>query len=145
MDAHRAIENLVYLYAERIDAGDLDGVADLFADATIDTPGANGVTGRDAVLALYAQIVRLYEGGTPLTRHVTTNVRVDVDAGGDSATARSSYVVLQATDTLPLQPIVVGRYDDEFAQVDGSWRFRRRTMHVDLVGDVSHHLGQPAS
>jgi len=33
-DGAREIENLVYTYAERLDAGDLDGVAALFADAT---------------------------------------------------------------------------------------------------------------
>ncbi|HYJ54992.1 MAG TPA: nuclear transport factor 2 family protein, partial [Mycobacterium sp.] len=30
-DSAREIENLVYTYAERLDAGDLDGVAALFA------------------------------------------------------------------------------------------------------------------
>ena len=30
-DGAREIENLVYTYAERLDAGDLDGVAALFA------------------------------------------------------------------------------------------------------------------
>ena len=34
-DAAREIENLVYTYAERIDAGDLDGVAALFAKGRI--------------------------------------------------------------------------------------------------------------
>ncbi len=44
MDAAREIENLLYTYADRIDRGDFDGVADLFThgriapseDATID-------------------------------------------------------------------------------------------------------------
>ena len=31
-DGAREIENLVYTYAERLDAGDLDGVATLFAN-----------------------------------------------------------------------------------------------------------------
>ena len=34
-DSARDIENLLYTYAERIDAGDLDGVAELFTHATI--------------------------------------------------------------------------------------------------------------
>jgi len=34
-DGARAIENLVHTYAERIDAGDLDGVAELFAHGRI--------------------------------------------------------------------------------------------------------------
>ena len=34
-DGAREIENLVYTYAERLDAGDLDGVAALFAHGRI--------------------------------------------------------------------------------------------------------------
>ena len=34
-DAAREIENLLHTYAERIDAGDLEGVADLFAHGRI--------------------------------------------------------------------------------------------------------------
>jgi len=116
-------------------------VADLFRNAIVDTPGVEGVTGRDAVLAMYRSTVRLHDDGTPRTRHVTTNVRVTVDEQTGTAAARSSYLVVQAADGLPLQPVVVGRYDDRFALVDGDWEFRRRTMHVDLVGDLSHHLG----
>ena len=48
--------------------------------------------------------------------------------------------MLQQTDEVPLQPIVAGRYHDEFDRVDDQWRFARRTMFVDLVGDLSKHL-----
>ena len=34
-DSAREIENLLYTYAERIDGGDLEGVADLFAHGRI--------------------------------------------------------------------------------------------------------------
>ena len=32
------------------------------------------------------------------------------------------------------------RYRDEFERVDGVWRFSRRHMYIDLVGDLSQHL-----
>jgi len=48
--------------------------------------------------------------------------------------------VLQQTDALPLQPIICGRYHDTFQRIDGRWWFATRTMFVDLVGDLSHHL-----
>ena len=52
-DSQREIERLLFLYAERIDLGDFDGVADLFAQAVLKGPvGDTGVRGRDAVLAL---------------------------------------------------------------------------------------------
>jgi hypothetical protein len=47
--------------------------------------------------------------------------------------------VLQQTAEVPLQPIIAGRYHDEFRR-DVQWRFTRRHMIVDLVGDLSRHL-----
>ncbi|MNH44572.1 hypothetical protein D3C79_1067710 [compost metagenome] len=49
--------------------------------------------------------------------------------------------MLQATDTLPLQPIASGRYLDEFVRMDGVWRFSFRDYsHLDMMGDLSAHL-----
>jgi hypothetical protein len=91
------------------------------------------------VLHLYERGTRRYEDdGTPHTRHVTTNLVVDVD--GDAAASRSYFTVFQAVPGLPLQPIIAGRYHDRFVRVDGTWRFSARRMIVDLVGDLSHHL-----
>ncbi len=143
-DSARAIENLLYTYAERIDAGDLDGVAELFAHGRIcgleDTPETT-VEGRDAVRAMYEASTRVYpETGTPMTKHVVTNARIEVDDGAGTASARSYYTVLQATDGLALQPIITGRYHDTFHRLDGAWWFETRIMLVDQLGDLSHHL-----
>ena len=74
------------------------------------------------------------------TRHVTTNVMIDIDEDANAATARSSFVVFQQTPTLPLQPIVSGRYRDQFARATGEWRFAHRHIILDLIGDVREHL-----
>jgi ketosteroid isomerase-like protein len=144
-DDSRSIENLLYTYAERIDAGDLEGVADLFAHGQItaqaDTTTAQRFEGRDEVLGMYQAATRLYEdNGTPHTKHVTTNAIIDVDERAGTAAARSYYTVFQQTDALPLQPIIAGRYHDTFKRIDDAWWFDTRTMFVDLVGDLSHHL-----
>lgn len=139
-DNAREIENLVYAYAERIDAGDLTGVAELFRDGRIQAAPGVVFEGADAVRGLYERATRLYEDGTPRTRHVTTNVIVEVDDDAATASARSYYTVFQQTDELPLQPIIAGHYHDTFHQVDGRWAFDTREMFVDLTGDLSHHL-----
>jgi hypothetical protein len=143
-DSARAIENLLYTYAERIDAGDLEGVADLFAHGRIEPSpsGSRSFTfeGRDAVLGMYRAATRLYPDGTPRTRHVTTNAIVEVDEDAGTAKARSYYTVLQQADVLPLQPIICGHYHDTFRRIDDRWWFDTRTMFVDLVGDLSQHL-----
>jgi 3-phenylpropionate/cinnamic acid dioxygenase small subunit len=139
----REIENLLYTYAERIDAGNLEGVADLFAHGRI--AAAAGATpeqtfeGRDRVLALYRGSTRIYEDGSPHTKHVTTNSIIEVD-GANAASARSYFTVFQQVDDFPLQPIIAGRYHDTFRRIDGRWWFDTRIMIVDLVGDLRRHL-----
>lgn len=142
MDDSRQIENLIYSYAEKIDAGDLDGVAQLFRDAEIVAPAhGSRQVGYQQVLAMYQHSTRIYEStGTPKTKHLTTNVIIDIAEGAVTASARSYFTVIQATDALPLQPIISGRYRDSFDKVDGVWRFSCREMNVDLLGDLSAHL-----
>ena len=144
VDSAREIENLIYTYAERIDAGDLDGVADLFAHGRIrgmeDGPPETVFTGTVGVRAMYEMATRLYDDGTPKTKHLTTNVRIDVDDAAGTASSTANYLVTQATPDLPLQVIVTGHYRDTFHLVDGSWWFDTRTMYVDQIGDTSHHL-----
>jgi 3-phenylpropionate/cinnamic acid dioxygenase small subunit len=137
------IAALVYRYASMLDAGDLDGVAALFAFATW---GAGTRTerleGTGAVRRAYDGVI-IHEDGTPRTKHVITNLVVDVD--GEHATAHSYFTVFQAHEKLkpPLQAIIAGRYDDRFECVDGTWRFAERIIHPDLQGDLSHHMRGP--
>lgn len=145
MDDARQIENLLYTYAERIDAGDLAGVAELFTHgriAGVENPPPEAVfEGRNGVAKLYESSTRLYDDdGTPKTHHITSNVRIEVADDGQRASSRSYYCVTQATEALPLQPIITGRYHDTFHRVDGEWWFDTRVMFVDQVGDLSHHL-----
>jgi 3-phenylpropionate/cinnamic acid dioxygenase small subunit len=139
-DRHE-IENLLYRYAELIDLGDFEGVAELFAHGAIRAAGTEGgVEGKQAVQALYTKSTRLYEDGTPRTKHVTTNVIIQVAPDRQSAEARSYFSVLQALPDFPLQAIISGRYHDRFERVDGRWRFAERVMMPELMGDLSHHL-----
>ena len=144
VDPAREIENLLYTYAERIDAGDLEGVADLFAHGRIAATAEAGpeetFEGRDRVLALYRGTVRIYDDGSPHTKHVTTNPIIEVDERANTASARSCYTVFQRVGDTPLEPIISGRYLDTFQRIDGRWWFGTRIMIVDLVGDLSRHL-----
>lgn len=139
-DNCRTIENLIYAYAERIDAGDLAGVAELFRYGRIKAGPAFVVEGTEEVRGLYERSTRLYEDGTPRTCHVTTNVAIETDEDAGTAVARSYYTVFQQTDELPLQPIIAGHYHDTFLRKDGEWHFDTREMFVDLTGDLGHHL-----
>jgi 3-phenylpropionate/cinnamic acid dioxygenase small subunit len=137
-----AIEALVFGYAERMDAGDFAGVAALFAAGVFRSDRGGRYEGAAAVRDVLDRLVILHDDGTPRTKHVTTNLVIDVDDAGATASARSYFTVLQQTATVPLQPIVAGRYHDRFVRADGTWRFAERLIFVDLVGNVSDHLGR---
>jgi 3-phenylpropionate/cinnamic acid dioxygenase small subunit len=145
VDSAREIENLLYPYADRIDRGDFDGVAELFTHGRIEGVEGGGpetvFEGRDRVRALYGMTTRIHaETGTPRTKHLCTNAIIEVDEEAATATSKSSYLVCQATPELPLQVVVTGRYRDTFQRIDGRWWFDTRTMYVDQTGDLSQHL-----
>jgi len=135
-----AVRALVVAYAERLDAGDLDGVARLFEDAVLH-PARSGraLAGADAVRHLYDPVIR-YEDGTPRTQHMLGNLAVSVDADGGHAASHCTFTVWQARPGGTLGPVLAGRYDDRFARVAGRWRFTERVISPDLLGDLSDHM-----
>jgi 3-phenylpropionate/cinnamic acid dioxygenase small subunit len=140
-ESHHAITSLMYRYAEYIDAADFDAIAGLFTDAILTNEGADGaVEGGDEIAALYRRTNRVHDDGTLRTRHLTSNILIDIDEDADHANARSAFVVLQQTPKLPLQPIATGRYRDTFTRANSDWRFAQRHIIVDHVGDVREHL-----
>lgn len=144
-EAARQILQLMNEYCYRIDAGDLQGFADLFRDADWEVLGdpAGPRHGSGAVLKAL-QNVTLYDGLTR-TKHVMSNVDIQVDETQQRATARSYITLYQAVPPeFPLQAIFIGDYRDEFARVDGVWRFRRRQISADLIGDLRFHRADMA-
>ena len=137
--AERDITQLVYRYAERMDAGDFAGVAVLFERAVYRAAGGPELRGAAELESVLARMVRLYDG-VPATKHVTTNLVVELADDGASASSRSYFTVLQALPDFPLQTIVAGRYHDRFVLDGGAWRFVERVVWMELVGDVSRHL-----
>jgi len=142
LPSHMQIQNLLGMYAERLDAGDFAGVAELFAHAVITVERLDTrAKGVGEVRTMYEEATRRFaDDGTPHTKHVTTNFIIDLDEEAGAATCRSYFTVFQETPDLPLQPIVQGRYHDRFERVDGRWRFAHRHMLTDRVGDLSQHL-----
>lgn len=144
MQPETEIANLLYTYAEHIDLGRLAKAAALFGDAEVMVAGSDVPVDHVRLLELWKQHIRIHPCGTPRTRHVVTNPIITVSPDGRTAACRSCYTVFQATERLPLQPIITGRYHDRFALVDGSWRFAFRDYRlIDLVGDLGDHLLLP--
>ena len=142
------ITDLLYRYAELIDDGDFDGVGELLARASFGGPDTPRVSGAAPIAGLFAATTSRLQVqgrgrhsadlGTPRTRHLVLNPIVEID--GDTASARSTFCVVQATDRVPLQPIVVGRYYDRFARDPQGWYFTERIADVEMMGETSDHL-----
>ena len=146
-NAPTEIANLLYTYARLVDSGDYAGIGRLFAHARLTAEHSDmDVRGEDAIAAHYGRTTRLYpDTRTPKTKHVMTNTIIEVDEEAGTATCNAYYTVFQATEVLPLQPIITGRYEDRFERVDGRWRYTAKKFFVDQIGDLSQHLLPAAS
>jgi hypothetical protein len=139
------IQNLLHRYAYLMDQADFDGVGQIFAHADVHMPGDAGIYRKDPVgLAnMFRRWSRVYaDTGTLRTRHITTNLILEED-GPERAIGRCYVLVVQATPTFPLQPVIAGTYEDKFEKVSGVWRFavrREEFKNFELVGDLSSHL-----
>ncbi len=135
-----AVTELLYRYAELVDAGDFDNVGVLLARCTFVNTQSPPVSGATAIAEFLTDNIRRYPdaGNTPRTRHLVLNPIVEVS--GSRANARSTFCVVQQTQGTPLQPIVVGRYQDAFARDESGWHFTTREVDLEMMGDISAHL-----
>ena len=133
-----AIRDLMMHYARLSDRGDYDAVGELFEHGPFRSTLGAALGG--AELAANRKQRILSHDGKPGTRHLTTNVMIDVDEDAGTARARSYYTLLQATPSMPLRVVGCGRYYDRLERVDGEWRFADRLSLLDTRGDLSQHV-----
>jgi SnoaL-like domain len=143
MSSREEILHLMNMYGFTIDTGDLEGFAGLFEHGEWGMEGAEMFAGKAQVLAA-TKNVRVYGDGTPRTKHVTTNVDLEIDEDSGTAKSQCYVTVFQQTEEFPLQAIFSGHYFDDFERAAGVWRFKKRLLRYILVGDMSAHLKEPA-
>ena len=98
LEARESITRLIHAYSTTLDEGRLDETADLIAPG-VSRPGPTlAFSERDAMAEfLHAHII-LYADGTTGTRHVMSNICIDLDEQGRSATAVSYVIVHQSVE-----------------------------------------------
>ena len=144
-DAMHEIRRLLNEYCYSIDRGDLDGFADLFANGSFEVIGdpAGPAVGAEAVRRVLDNVT-LYDGKTH-TKHVLSNVLIDVSEDGETAVAESYITLYQGLPPdFPLQAIFIGHYHDCFERARGEWQFASRRISPDLIGDLSRHRADMA-
>lgn len=139
-DATKEISDLMFRYAELFDTGRFDEFAALFAHGQWHRADPGSAAARRWI----DDHVHLYDGQTR-TKHVTTNVVVDVDEKAGTATTSAYVTVFQALPDFPLQPIFSGRYQDRLARLGDAWWFMERRVLGDLYGDVTRHVRYDAA
>lgn len=125
--ARESIRDLIACYAVNVDRGQFDDVAALFSpDATFELRDRR-YEGRDEIRGIFttAGVSLRSQQGSPIVRHVVGSHQIDVLS---PIKARSQcYYVVFVTSGLDHW----GRYLDEFAPVDGRWRFTSRRDRID--------------
>lgn len=136
----RACERLVLTYSRALDVGDMNAAADCFAREGRFARPMNPdqqITGRESIRASL-----LARPKTLLTRHLSTNVMIDVQ----SATTASGLSYLTMISTTPAEgsqpphvsagPVWFGEMRDRFVLEDGQWKFleRRGSIQIKFTG-----------
>ena len=140
MDSYQQILRLINQYCFSIDTGNLEGLARLFVKGEWGMEGQPTLKGYDPILAHLSESAIIYEDGTTRTRHLTSNIDIDIDEVSETATNQCYVTVMQQTEKLPLQPIFSGIYCDKFARDEDGWHFTKRLVKSALIGNLSHHV-----
>jgi len=138
--AREAIRDLVARYNSYGDTGKFDLLWPLFTDdAVMDVGPTRGQrrihTGIEDVKQIFLGAQdRVHDqderAATTYIRHFTATHQIDlVDA--EHATGRCYFVVIIGNAVEPGGVDHWGRYVDEYARVDGTWKFASRRVYVD--------------
>jgi hypothetical protein len=140
IEIERACERLVHVYSRALDLGDMSAAADCFAEhgsmARPMMPDAV-VQGRETIRASL-----LTRPKTLLTKHLATNVMVDVESR-TSASGLSYLTMISTTPPADAKPPYVsqgplyfGEFKDKFVLENGAWKFleRRGSIQMKFAG-----------
>jgi hypothetical protein len=139
------IQNELNRYSDAVDRGDFERVGEMFREADVYFPGDEKPSvqkGSGDFAKHLRKWTRVFpDTGNPKTRHLCVNPIIDFD-DASHARCQTYFVVFQAADGLPLQPIITGTYLDRLEKRAGSWVFTERRELVGQTGNLSAHLLQ---
>jgi hypothetical protein len=123
LESRAEIAELLARYAFLIDDHEFDALGELFTpDARFGSPGSTHV-GREAIVANYRRLGDMY----PITLHEARGFVLDF-ADDEHASGQVLGFSEQASERHTV--ITSFRYDDEYARLDGRWRFASRQVRT---------------
>lgn len=124
--SERACERLAVSFTHVVDLGDPAAVAELFTEDGEFTTPAGTAHGREQIAAYFVAL----RAATGSTRHVMSNVRIQVDEDRTGAEGIAYVQVFVAGERLPA---LVGHLRDSFHLDPDGWRLRRRRIEPVAV------------
>lgn len=138
--AVQACQDLLLQAAACADANDADALSQLFSeDAQLLRPGAELLSGREAIRAAYAQ-----RSPDRISRHLLSNMRVDIESP-NRARVHSQVLLWTGSRTDEQTPQgrpaqgrqLLGEFKDELLRdAQGRWLIQRRDAYFVLYRDA---------
>lgn len=132
-DDKDAIRETMARYCHALDACEFAGVAALFATDGEWTTTYGSARGRQEIETLLTSVVPK-PGEGPQRKHYITNILITL--AGDTAKSVSDYLVVRESEH-GLMAVMGGTYKDDFVRLDGTWRFARKQLVHNIVGDMA--------
>ena len=123
------IVELFHLYCQCMDEGRFDELSTLFAADGVWCAPYRTATGPADIAAWLKQSVP----ATPKRMHYVMNSIVDL--AGETATAKSNYLVMVEGPDGPV-PSVCGTYSDRLVKTSAGWKFQRRELIHAFKGEM---------
>lgn len=140
--AEREITALMLRAARLADDRDYLGWLDLFVDegrygaATFENFSSGGLhlfkdKSKLAIHERVSFLMGLWQVPRGKTSHLVTNIELQIDEAGRTATGRSNFLMTRTADLEHSKLHACGRYEDRFERRDGTWMFSERMVIVD--------------
>lgn len=136
LEDRESIRSLLLDYGRHLDNRDWDAFAALFARNGGTWNGGMGIARgaqeiREMMISTIGTDNSGVNGSGLSNLHLLGNEFIDVQ--GDSATALSKWIFIMTAPQGGPDVVFVGHYSDQLIREDGSWRFRERVVHGDIM------------
>lgn len=134
-EVRSTLEALVARFAWQVDHRDGDGVEELFTPEGVYGFSFGDLVGREQIAGFY----ELRRAARRTSRHLFSNLHVHhADETSAAATCVLTLHAAKGSAPLPMDPVMVADYDDEFTRGDdGIWRFASRRVSL-VFGEYPH-------
>ncbi len=129
---HQDIERLINDYSWYLDAKDFEAYGALFSHGVVLNASGTVIASGAAQVGETAKAYLGHDNGK-FVRHVVSNVRIDIGADGNQASATSFLTTIEGEQGGPGYVFRIARYHDRFVRIEGEWHFHTRQELTDWV------------